>query len=117
MLLSEEGQGSDEIDYMYRYIVWSKARPLDLFGKLKVFKFVCKHAHIIVTVVIVTWTEYKTEILVILHSKSPVPLQISWTNKAVDNYNLIRGWWLDNTADLLQIISFQNWPNNVYFKI
>lgn len=75
------------------------------------------HAHIIVTVVIVTWIEYKTEILVILHSKSPVPLQISWTNKAVDNYNLIRGWWLDNTADLLQIISFQNWPNIIYFKI
>lgn len=47
----------------------------------------------------------------------PVPLQISWTNKAVDNYNLIRGWWLDNTADLLQIISFQNWPNIIYFKI
>lgn len=32
MLLSEEGQGSDEIDYMYRYIV---LRPLHLFGKLK----------------------------------------------------------------------------------
>lgn len=35
MLLSEEGQGSDEIDYMYRYIVLSKSRPLHLFGKLK----------------------------------------------------------------------------------